>query len=103
MPSFTSCRVCHKAIKHHPAQKRTTCSMRCRGVHISRLYRARGQAPKPQAFAARQAAGKRRVEQVIGTMFGAMTERECKIFNEGVKVGYRKGYHRAQIWFRRAA
>ena len=103
MPAYSTCVVCAKSIKHHPAHVRITCSMTCRSEHVRRLYAARQYRPSPQAFVARAASAKRRVEAATVGQFGAMSKREVDIFNHGVKVGYRKGYHRASSWLRKEA
>lgn len=94
------CAVCGKAFSHVPSHVRSTCSMKCRAVHASRSMRRRKVRPSPQAFAAKRASDKRRVEIATAGKFGPMTKREEEIFREGCKVGHRKGYHRAAAWFR---
>lgn len=100
MSVISACLVCRKPIAHVPATVRLTCSIACRSVYNSANLRRRKYRPSPQAFTAKHAADKRRVEAATGRKFGEMTERERQIFREGCKVGYRQGYHRAAAWFR---
>jgi predicted nucleic acid-binding Zn ribbon protein len=101
MPIISACVVCRKPISHVPASVRLTCSIACRSVYNSRNLRRRKYRPSPQAFTAKRTADKRRVEIATAGKFGPMTKREEEIFREGCKVGYRQGYHRASVWFRR--
>jgi predicted nucleic acid-binding Zn ribbon protein len=100
MPVISACAVCQQPIRHVPATVRRTCSLACRSVYNSRNLRRRKYRPSPQAFAAKRASDKRRVEIATCGKFGPMTKREEEIFREGCKVGHRQGYHRASAWFR---
>jgi hypothetical protein len=100
MPVTSTCAVCGKPIRHCPSQVRVTCSLKCRSAHVSASFHRRKYRPAPQALTAKRAANRRRVEAATGAQFGVMSEREHRIFREGVKVGYRQGYHRAGVWFR---
>jgi hypothetical protein len=100
MPVTSTCAVCCEPFRHCKSQVRITCSLKCRSAHVSASFHRRKYRPAPQALTAKRAANRRRVEEATGAQFGVMSEREHRIFREGVKVGYRQGYHRAGVWFR---
>lgn len=80
---------------------RVTCSMKCRRVWQSRLWK--GKAPAPVVTAARRAQSKQAVRDRVRQRFGELTDREILIFQYGVKVGYRNGWARAEKWARNSA
>lgn len=88
------CAECGKALPNHG--RRVTCSMACRSARFSRLRKGKG---FPAAcHIGRAKARHKQVEATVVGLFGALSPREIKIFNRGVKHGYMRCYGRIARW-----
>lgn len=90
------CAMC-PAIFHPWPRKRVhppTCSYRC----ARRQSSVRGQ-PLAAAIAGRKRHARQRLEATLGHEFGALTEREARIFTRAFQAGYDRGY--PQSWRKR--
>ena len=84
-----TCAVCPNIIRN-ASEHRRTCSMRCRSLWFS--LHTRGKGMPEYALAGWRLKNRRRVEASVQAKFGPLSLREVQIFNEGVRVGHRKGY-----------
>lgn len=86
------CQVCAKGFVAPPSAKRLTCSMRCRGIWVSRHMR--GTVPTR--------ANEGRLKQVhadgraaVRKLFGELSVRELEIIKHFYWRAYNRGYQRA--------
>lgn len=89
MKQDKACSICGRVFSCFYPDLRVTCSRACMRVHL----RTRNKRVPVEAIAAHKKACRQRVERMIRDQFGELTEREIEMFNHGVKIGYRRGYH----------
>jgi len=85
------CEICQRVYEARKTQR--TCSYQCSAKRHSRLMRDRPWSETRRKAIARKT--QRAIRILVDDKYGEITKREMDLFNEGHRLGWRKGYDSA--------